>query len=231
MNKSTKYILTILSVVAIGAITILVLQWKKPAPIAVQPTPASTLTPTFTPTVSESPIPTIISTPDPRVTANWKTYKNDKYGIEIKYPRDFKIIESSLRGIYGPANSEGIVSIEKILCCNASFEDGMDVGIAYSSDKSGYLSPDDLFKKEILDLKESKEISRFSLQKFSYGNFEGIKAISIDPEITKVEYIDLYWKTENGLYYISWFSADLYNKGFSADNYFIPMLSTLKITK
>ncbi len=84
MNKSTKYILTILSVVAIGAITILVLQWKKPAPIAVQPTPTPNSTPTSTPTISEGPIPTIISTPDPKVTANRKTYRSYS-GISVKY--------------------------------------------------------------------------------------------------------------------------------------------------
>lgn len=37
------------------------------------------------------PIPT--STPDP--TANWKTYKNEKYGFEVKYPNNYAISTQS----------------------------------------------------------------------------------------------------------------------------------------
>lgn len=228
MNKITKYLSIIFSIVAIGIIAVLILESKKPVPITVYPTPILT----SLPTISESPMPIVaIPYPDPKITANWKIYKNSKYGIEIKYPRDFKIIESYLAGMYPPARGDGIVKIEKMLCCAGSFEDGMGSGIAFSSDKSDYLSADDLFKKEISVLNESKEISKFSPQKISFGNFAGIRTVSINPEATKQEDISLYWKTEKGVYYISWFSADPLNKGFNADNYFFPMLSTLKITE
>ncbi len=53
---------------------------KKSEPVTQQPTlPTTTQTPT-----PQQPSPTPINE-----TANWKTYKNDTYGFEVKYPSDW----------------------------------------------------------------------------------------------------------------------------------------------
>ncbi len=73
MNKSIKYILIILSIIAIGAITVLILQWKKTTPIVVQPTPTPTSTPIFTPT--------------PNVTVEWTKHTDKILGFSISIPK------------------------------------------------------------------------------------------------------------------------------------------------
>lgn len=44
------------------------------------------------PTQSVSPIPTLTTTPDP--TANWKTYRNEKYGFEVQHPTNINLVEN-----------------------------------------------------------------------------------------------------------------------------------------
>lgn len=85
MNKNQKGlapIIIILIVVAILAGGILAWQcgWISKTPT---PTPTSTPTPTPTPT----------STPDE--TADWKTYTNEEYGFEVKYPDSWIIDEKT----------------------------------------------------------------------------------------------------------------------------------------
>lgn len=39
-------------------------------------------------------VPTVITTPLPNPTANWKTYKNEEFGFELKYPsEEWEIVE------------------------------------------------------------------------------------------------------------------------------------------
>lgn len=53
-------------------------------PAAVIPSPTTTYIPT--PTTASTPASTAQSTATPDPTANWKTYVNAQYGIQIKYP-------------------------------------------------------------------------------------------------------------------------------------------------
>jgi len=77
-TKSSSKLLVIIGVLAVLLLTlgsgyyVLQSQTQKPTP-----------SPTLVSTVSPSPAPTT----DP--TANWKTYKNSKYGFEVQYPTDW----------------------------------------------------------------------------------------------------------------------------------------------
>ncbi len=51
------------------------------------PTAVPTVIPTMEP--SSEPVATTKATPDP--TANWKTYKNNQYGMSFKYPSNLKL--------------------------------------------------------------------------------------------------------------------------------------------
>lgn len=63
------------------------------------------ITPTTIPTIipivesSSEPVATTKATPDP--TANWKTYKNDQYGMSFKYPSYLKLEVENIK----PVNS------------------------------------------------------------------------------------------------------------------------------
>ncbi len=83
-----KIILTISIIVSIGTAlgaTVYFGMLKNNLPIAVQPTP--TITPILTPTVSLTPVPTV--TTNNIDTSDWKTYRNEQFGYEIKYPNAY----------------------------------------------------------------------------------------------------------------------------------------------
>ena len=160
-------------------------------------------------------------------TSDWKTYKNEEYGFEFKYPKDFELIGSKSDKLYGPYNSKLIIWVNKMLCCDFSFENGMNIRISYSSDRSKYPDMNDLLESK------RKMVSKetFSVEKYSYKNFEGAKTISTDPEICKEEHIELFLKTNDGFYSFWWAAEDPEDRGFTYTDYFIPMLSTFKFTE
>ena len=107
--------------------------------------------------------------------SSWKTYRNEEYGFEFEYPEDFELDDSKSDKLYGQYNSKLIAWVNKILCCDFSFDDGMIIRISYSSDKSKYPNMDDLFKIE----REGMGKETFTVEKYSYKNFEGVKTIGI----------------------------------------------------
>ncbi len=70
---------------------------KKSAPVAYQ-----TPTPTVTTTVIKTTSPTV----DP--TANWKTYSNQTYGYEVKYPNNWKVSETDSQVNFMPIGGQDV---------------------------------------------------------------------------------------------------------------------------
>jgi hypothetical protein len=63
--------------------------------------------PSPTPTVSPAPVSTLPAAD----TSNWKTYKNDKYGFQFKYPESFSVKES-------PNSTHVDIYCNTVMACN-----------------------------------------------------------------------------------------------------------------
>jgi hypothetical protein len=61
----------------------------------------------------EEPITEEPTTTEPIDTSDWKTYRNEEYGFEVKYPKDWEIRESS----DNPSVIATLVSPNRKFCC------------------------------------------------------------------------------------------------------------------
>ena len=96
--------------------------------------------------IAQQPLPTITNE-----TSNWKTYKNDQYGFELKYPSTWIIDVSgvSMGRIY-------FVSPEREISNRNVSETSVDLYIQYYSklDDFGAANLDELFKKFVVESKD-----------------------------------------------------------------------------
>lgn len=107
-SLSTKTILTVVILVALGTIAYFVMP-KNFSPIAVQPTPSLTITPTATSTPEPTVTPILKPTITPIPTSNmditsWKIYKNEKFRYEVKYPLTWFAYDYYYNGEKHPEN-------------------------------------------------------------------------------------------------------------------------------
>ncbi|PJB83519.1 MAG: hypothetical protein CO088_01275 [Candidatus Yonathbacteria bacterium CG_4_9_14_0_8_um_filter_46_47] len=98
MNQKgfANIILVVVIVILVGAIGYFVFI-KKSEPIAQQSTSTPTQTKTPLPPTSTPTKTPAYSTPAPKdETANWKSYRNDQYGFELKYPEDWRTAQCGI---------------------------------------------------------------------------------------------------------------------------------------
>ncbi len=152
-------------------------------------------------------------------TANWKTYRNEEYGFEVKYPKEY---DQNIRCKLGMTYFE-----ERLV--GISLAEGYNFGI---SPKTG----DDLsekvnnFIKENIEKQDGKVVSKESI---NFGNYKGIKVAYHDKWGMYVE--DIFVIKGNWLFTMNLyddpqihFCADLINQGFTSKDVFNQILSTFK---
>ena len=118
-------------------------------------------------------------------TANWKIYRNKKYGYEIKYPEDWKFEEQKLMANLGHLNSILLQSNKK---SSNLEEDSLSIDIwnssVYSYDQlmeppPGGIDPDSVKKeKTIVDSQPATELSYTLVGDISSGS-QGAKEVFV----------------------------------------------------
>lgn len=126
-------------------------------------------------------------TPTPDLTANWKTYTNEKYGYSFKYPSDWKVEISG----YSKWETEGFPSVSK---ANGSYK---SVVINFQQDEEGVFDP--MGNENVFNPEGWGQITIGGLPSFSKKHQGGIDQY-FDAYMVKIgegKYISINITTEN----------------------------------
>lgn len=151
----------------------------------------------------------------------WKSYQNLAHQFQFLYPADWQIRENDGEQ-YEPVNGSKLVEISNILCCQLSFDEGLDFKIFYSDDLTKY--PD--LKNIVSENKKNYPIKNYSVETYKIGDFEGILIKS--KNTSNSEYAELYLKDNTGFYTILWNTMDPNKKGLTASDYLEKILLSFK---
>lgn len=166
-------------------------------------------------------------------TKNWKTYKNDQYGFEMKYPADFDVSDSNDQ--YFDSEDGHAVQISKCEHGGMAVDCSATLDIFFTNDSSQYQSTLDGFYSDAMkrqnDQKDEDNYPYYhETTKYVYRNFLGVKVQDLLKGESDVPYdldetLDLLLKAEKGFYQFDWANtAGAYEYG----DYLLPMLSTFK---
>ncbi len=94
MNYLKKYwYIVVLIVIGIGAMIAVIIQNNQPQPPIAENSQATNTPPVIIPTTTPE---VIMSDVD---TSGWKTYRNEEYGFEFRYPKDWRFINIDTIGV------------------------------------------------------------------------------------------------------------------------------------
>jgi len=151
--------------------------------------------------------------------SNWKTYKDEKYDYEIKYPPNWKLKEGY--SVVSEGKEEKFISIFYIpVGYSSSHEatkskvENMGIGICYFKNESAPY----YFTKRQIEIEKKKSPEKF----VSLGSLNFLRTVKYGHI-----YFESYLKTDKGYYTIRGRIFDPLNKGY--ENLIKQILSTFKI--
>jgi membrane-bound inhibitor of C-type lysozyme len=154
--------------------------------------------------------------------AAWKKYQNQTHNFELLYPTDWQVRENDGEQ-YEPVNGNKLVELSNTICCQFSFDEGLDFKIFYSDGFTKY--PD--LKNIVSEKQKIYPVKNYSVKSYKVANFEGVLS---SVKIGGAEYAELYLKDTAGFYTVLWNTMDPNKKGFTAANYLEKIISSFEFT-
>lgn len=111
-----QYIVSIILILIVAGVVGYALfnkRYRQPQPNQQKANQINNKTTTSTNTNSSSTIPTITLASSTADTTNWKTYRNEQYGFEFKYPEEWNIVTSGVTGFVAFRTNELQKALDK----------------------------------------------------------------------------------------------------------------------